>query len=192
MAISPSLDFPRRRFTVEEYHTMIETGILTEQDRVQLIAGEIVEMPPIGSKHASHVKKIASLFRGLEPEHVLVSVQDPIQLPPDSEPEPDIALVEPREDFYRDAHPTADDIYLLVEVADTTLELDRETKIPLYGRHDIPAVWLVDLESERLEIYEEPVDGEYTVIRRPPTDREIRVTGFEDLSFAAGECLIGD
>lgn len=192
MAVSQNLDLPRRRFTVEEYHTMIETGILTEQDRVQLIEGAILQLPSISPTHAAHVRNNASLLRSADSDRVGVRVQNPIQLPPGSEPEPDIALVEPRDDFYRDAHPTADDIYLLVEVADTSLELDRETKIPLYGRHGIPAVWLVDLEHRRLELYEEPVDGEYTVIRRPPADREIRVPGFDDLSVTAGECLIGD
>lgn len=188
MAVSQNLDLPRRRFTVEEYHTMIETGTLTEQDRVQLIEGEIVETPSISPTHAGHVRNNASLLRSADDDRVGVRVQNPIQLPPDSEPEPDIALVEPRDDFYRDTHPTADDIYLLVEVADTTLELDR----PLYGRHGLPAVWLVDLEHGRLEVYEEPVDGEYTAIRRPPADREIQVPGFDDLSFAAGDCLIDD
>ena len=192
MATSPTagLDLSRRRFSVDDYETMFEIGILTEDDRVELIDGEIVEMPPIGSLHASHVDKMAALLRRLEPSQALLRVQSPVALRPDSQPEPDISLLKPRDDYYRDAHPTPEDIILIVEVAETTAEFDRETKVPLYARHGVAATWLVDLEHGRLELYEEPVDGEYTLIRRPPAATEIHPPGLEDVSFPAGECFI--
>ena len=146
----------RRLFTVEEYHRMVQAGILNEDDRVELIEGEIVKMTPIGSRHAAAVKRLNRLFSQKAGTNFLVSVQDPIHLEEHSEPQPDLALLRPREDFYALAHPEPKDVLLVIEVAETSAEYDREKKVPLYARFGIPEVWLIDLEGEKLEAYRTP------------------------------------
>lgn len=148
--------FQRHRLTVAEYYRMGETGILAPDARVELIEGEIIDMPPIGSPHAGTVKYIGNRFAVAVRDKAIVSIQDPIFLDLHSEPQPDIALLRPRPDFYRSAHPTSADVFLIVEVADTSLAYDTQIKLPLYARHGIPEVWLVDLPNRRLIIHRTP------------------------------------
>ena len=150
-----------RRFTVDEYYRMAEAGILGEDDRVELLDGEIVEMSPIGPRHAATVTRLQRLFEHLAHRRALVRVQNPVRLDRYSEPEPDIALVTPREDFYAGGHPAPHDILLIVEVADTSLRSDRHRKLPGYARAGIPEVWLVDLTVDRVERYREPRGDAY-------------------------------
>jgi len=154
----------RRRFTSAEYHAMAEAGILSEDERVELIAGEIVRMAPIGSRHAGCVKRLNRQF-SLLGDRALVSVQDPIALGPSHEPEPDLAILRPREDDYTQSHPAPSDVLLLIEVADFSLDYDRTVKIPLYARAGIPEVWLVDLVQRAVEIYRQPSEGGYGDVR---------------------------
>ena len=156
----------RHKFTVEEYHRMAEAGILSEDDRVELIEGEIVEMAPIGSRHAGTVDFLADLFFRHVGKTLLVRVQSPVQLSEDTEPQPDLVLLKRREDFYRNRHPGPEDVLLLVEVAETTAGEDRAVKVPLYGRHGVPEVWLVDLSAEVVEVYREPSSAGYRQVRR--------------------------
>lgn len=151
----------RKKFTVEEYHQMIETGVLREDDRLELLDGEIIEMSPIGPRHASCVKKLSRWFWKTLGNRVIVSVQDPIVLVPDSEPQPDVALLVPRSDFYAERHPEPQDVFLAIEVADTSQEYDREVKIPAYARAGIREAWLVDLEARTVTVYREPRRGKY-------------------------------
>jgi Uma2 family endonuclease len=148
----------RHRITVEEYYRMAEAGLFKAEDRVELIEGEIIDMSPIGIDHAYVVKRLNSIFMHSVGMKAIVSVQDPIHLNPRCEPQPDIALLRYREDFFRLAHPIPEDIILLVEVSDTTLRYDKEIKLPLYARHGIPEVWIVDLEHGRLEVYHNPME----------------------------------
>jgi Uma2 family endonuclease len=159
-------ELERRRFTVAEYHRMAEAGILTEDDRVELIAGEIVEMSPIGSRHATVVKRGNRLFSRAVGDRALVSVQDPVDLDPYDEPQPDLALLRPRPDDYAAGHPRPADILLVVEVADTSLAADRRLKLPLYARAGVVEAWLVDLEGDALEVHREPRSTGYALIRR--------------------------
>jgi Uma2 family endonuclease len=149
--------FQRHRLTVAEYYRMGETGILAPDARVELIEGEVIDMPPIGSPHASTVFFISDRLRDAVKGVAFVWVQNPIRLSQHSEPQPDIALLRPRADFYRSAHPTPADVLLLVEVADTTLAYDTQIKLPLYARHGIPEVWLVDLTNQRFFVHGTPV-----------------------------------
>ncbi|MDQ3753319.1 MAG: Uma2 family endonuclease [Acidobacteriota bacterium] len=159
-----SQQFARRWFSVGEYQRMAETGILTEDDRVELIEGEIIEMSPIGRRHAACVKRLNALLgRRLGPS-VIVSVQDPIYLNDFSEPEPDIALLRPCEDFYEQVLPAASDVLLIVEVADTSVDYDRNKKLPLYARAGIPEMWLVDLSAHTITIYAQPLNGQYQLV----------------------------
>lgn len=118
----------RRRFTVDEYYRLAEAGILHEDDRVELIEGEVVEMAPIGSKHASQVDRLAQHFFALLGERSTVRVQSPVHLDEHSEPQPDVTLLRPRPDFYASAHPGPQDIMLVVEVAETSAEYDHRQK----------------------------------------------------------------
>ena len=138
----------RRRFTVEEYHRMGEAGILPEDSRVELIDGIVAVREPIGSHHAGTVNALGHLWMSRLGGRAIVQVQNPVEFPEElSELQPDIALLRPRPDFYRAAHPRAADVLLLIEVADTTLRLDRRVKIPLYGRAGVLEAWLLDLTS---------------------------------------------
>ena len=152
------------RWTVAEYHQMADTGLLDTSDRVELIEGEMIDMAPIGSRHAYLVDKLVqALTRDSGP--CLVRAQNPIFLGERSEPQPDVALV--RDKSYMEAHPTASDVLLIIEVADTTLEYDRDVKLGLYARHGIPEVWLLDVNARELTVYCEPAEGQYRLIRKP-------------------------
>lgn len=161
-----AIQMPRRRFTVDEYERMAAIGILTEDDRVELIEGEIVQMTPIGSAHAACVRRLDRLLHQQVGDTALISVQNPIRLGDTSEPEPDLALLRPREDDYAQAHPTAAAVLLVIEVADTSRDHDRDVKLPLYAQALIPEVWLVDLPGEEIERYTEPRAGSYRRVER--------------------------
>ena len=150
-----------RVFTVGEYYRMAEANILTEEDRVELIAGQIVAMSPIGSRHAACVKRLNLLLGKMIGDSMLLGVQDPIALDAYSEPEPDLVLLRPRADFYAAAHPAAGDVLLAVEVADTSASYDREVKVPLYAQAGLPEVWLIDLQEGRIEVYARPQGNAY-------------------------------
>jgi Uma2 family endonuclease len=151
----------KRWISAGEYERMGEAGIFPPDARLELIEGEIYEMSPIGSPHAACVDTLTLLFTEIAKRRFIVRVQNPIQLDDFSEPQPDIALVRWREEFYRDAHPTPEDVLLIVEVADTTVVTDRSVKIPLYAKAGVPEVWLVNIPDERVEINSDPAGGEY-------------------------------
>jgi Uma2 family endonuclease len=154
--------WPRRhRLTVEEYYQMAEVGLLAPDARVELIDGEIVDMAPIGSRHAAAVSLLAErLIRGVG-EAAIVWIQSPVRLDARSEPQPDLALLHPRGDRYAGGHPGPADVLLLIEVSDATLRYDREIKTGLYARHGVPEVWVVDLPNGRLHVLREPREGGY-------------------------------
>jgi Uma2 family endonuclease len=129
-----SVQIARHYFTADEFERMAERGVFLEDARLELVEGEIVEMSPIGKRRAACVDLLAELFRERLQRQVIVRVQNPIQLDDHSEPQPDLALLRRREDFYRDALPTPDDVLLVVEVADTSVEYDRQVKLPIYAR----------------------------------------------------------
>jgi Uma2 family endonuclease len=156
---------PYHRWSVDEYHQMAQAGLLDETDRVELIEGELIDMAPIGSKHAFLVDRLAELLSSGPNAGHMVRVQNPVVLGERNEPQPDIALV--RRVSYIDRHPCSDDILLIVEVSDTTLEYDREVKLALYARHGIPEVWLLDVKAGELTAYQDPAEGQYRLIRKP-------------------------
>jgi Uma2 family endonuclease len=155
-AMRPGL--AQRRFTAEEFHQMGGAGILDEDDRVELVDGRIIEMAAIGSHHAACVARLTRLMQQRGDE-VIVWVQNPLRLDPHTELVPDVALLRPRDDFYAGAHPGPGDVLLLIEVADSTLEYDRQVKIPLYGGACVPEAWLVDLPHRRIEVFRCPAAG---------------------------------
>ncbi|QEP42901.1 Uma2 family endonuclease [Ectothiorhodospiraceae bacterium BW-2] len=149
--ISPT----RHLLSVGDYYQMAINGILQPNERVELLEGEIFEMAPIGSSHAGMVKRLNYLFSGVAANRYIVTVQDPLRLDAHSEPEPDLMLLRYRDDFYSHAHPTAADVLLLIEVADSTLRYEREVKLPLYAQHGVSEVWIINLEAAQLECYRE-------------------------------------
>ena len=144
---------------------MAQAGIFSEGDRVELIEGEVVNMSPIGSIHAGCVNRLTALLSEKLGKRVVVGVQNPIRIDEHSEPEPDIALLKPRRDYYADAHPTPRDALLIIEVADSSLEYDRTVKLLLYARAGIPESWIVNLLDDAIETHSEPRDGKYQASR---------------------------
>lgn len=154
----------RYSFTVVEYRRMGEVGIISEDDRVELVCGEIIKMSPIGKRHAACVDALNELLQERLRRSVNVRVQNPVQLDDYSEPQPDIAVLKRRDDFYRHAHPRSEDVLVVIEVSDSTLELDQKVKVPLYAAAGIPEAWLVNLPEERIEVYSDPAGGEYQTV----------------------------
>jgi Uma2 family endonuclease len=175
------------RFTREDYDAMIAAGILDENDRVELIAGEILNKMPIGSTHASTVKRLNRIFSNRVRDRAIISIQDPIALDDFSEPEPDVALLAPRADLYEASHPAPADIYLIVEVADSSLRFDRERKIPLYAKAQIPEVWLVDLVEKNLTRFRKPIHGAYAEISRHVSGEGIPIPQAPGVEIAISE-----
>jgi Uma2 family endonuclease len=156
-----SRELAKHRISADEYERMGAAGVLSRDARFELIAGEIYEMSPIGSPHAACVDALTFIFGEVAQRRFIVRVQNPIRLDDFSEPQPDVALLRWRADFYRGAHPTPADVLLVVEVADTTVFTDRTVKIPLYAKAGIAEVWLVNLPDERVEIYNAPAGETY-------------------------------
>ena len=179
----------RHRFSVEEYHRMGQAGIFSEDARVELIEGEILEMTPIGSRHAAQVARLTDVLTFLLQRHAIVWVQNPVQLGSTIEPQPDLCVLRRRPDFYANAHPGPDDILLVIEVADTSLEFDRTVKIPLYARTGIHEAWLVDT-SGSIEVHRGPTQEGYRDMQRAAHGQRLTVEAFPDLSFPVDELLL--
>ena len=161
-------DLPRpHRLTVVDYYRMAEVGILAPDARVELIDGEIIDMAPPGSLHAAIVMLLTRAFIEAVGDRALVLAQNPVRFSEYSEPQPDLALLRPRGDSYREHHPRADELLLIVEVAASSLRFDIENKVPLYARHGIAECWLVDVDGKRLVRHRGPQQGAYTLIDEP-------------------------
>lgn len=184
-----TVQITRRLFSVKEYDQMITAGVFHEDDRIELLGGEIVTMTPIGIGHAACVKRLNHFLSRQLGDRVIISVQDPIHLDQQSEPEPDIAVLQPRADFYAGGHPEPEDIFLLVEVADSSFAYDREIKMPHFARVGIPEVWLVSVENETITVYRQPSPSGYTfeqTLRRGDT---LALLAFPDVVVTAVDIL---
>ncbi len=159
----------KHRFTVEEFRKMGEAGIFGEDDRVELLEGKIVEMTPIGSRHAACVRRVNRVFGQRLGDRATIAVQDPVRLGSHSELQPDLALLRVRTDEYALRHPGPEDVLLLVEVADTTSRWDREHKMPVYAAAGVSEVWLLDVGAQELELFRRPEGGGYreVAVARP-------------------------
>ncbi len=158
------LSIRRHRWTVKELQRFVEHGAFLPEDRIELIAGELIDMAPIGPEHAGVVDLLMDNLNQRVKQKLLIRGQNPIILGDHSAPQPDVALVHRHNDFYRSHHPHPEDIVLLIEVADTTVHYDRTVKIPLYTRYNIPEVWLIDLSKRCIEVYREPTETGYQTI----------------------------
>lgn len=189
-ALMPSRPaIPPGPFTVDEYDQLIRDGIFDLHRRVELIEGELVWMSPIGSPHASAVAGLNAYFSASLGNRVLVWVQNPIRLGDRSEPEPDVVLLRPRPDRYRSGHPGPEDILLVIEVADTTLDYDRSVKGPLYARHGIGEYWIVNLNDELVEVHLDPGPNGYGTVEPFGLDSILTVTALPGLRVPVREFL---
>jgi Uma2 family endonuclease len=176
-------DTPRRhRLTVSDYYRMAEVGILAPDARVELIDGEIFDMAPPGSQHAAAVLRLTEILVRSVADDAMVLVQNPVRLSELSEPQPDLALLKRREDFYSGNHPGPADTLLVIEVADSSLRFDRDTKAALYATHGIPEMWLVDLRGRRLVRHRLPEQGSYSEIDEPELGSPIRISALSGIS----------
>jgi Uma2 family endonuclease len=160
MVTRPNLK--RHRFNVDEYHRMAKAGILHEDDRIELIEGELIEMAAVGSRHMACVNDLNRLFVSRLGDRAIVSIQNPVCLSFHSEPEPDLSILRPHPNRYRDRIPLPEDVLLLIEVADTTFAHDRAVKLPLYAAAGIPEVWIADLPRRRFLLHRTPEGNAYT------------------------------
>ena len=180
-----ALEIVRRQWSVDDYHRMAETGILEEDERVELIGGDVLQMPRIEARHAACVDRLTMALAPAVASSAIVRVQGPIQVDDYSEPQPDLAVLRIRGDFYRDGHPLPADVLLLIEVADSSLLYDRNTKLPVYARAHSPEVWLVSVPDERVERYSEPVNGIYQAIQIVQRGQAVVSTTLPEVTIAA-------
>ncbi|MCU7244872.1 MAG: Uma2 family endonuclease [Microcystis aeruginosa WS75] len=184
-----SLSLITRKFTVEEYEKMTTQGIIKPDEKVELIRGEIIKMSPMGTRHAAGIDRLTQLLYQKFGDLILLGVQNPIRLNNNSQPEPDLSLLIPRSDFYVAAYPCPQDIYLIIEVSDSTIDYDRNTKIPLYAEANIKEVWIINLKEECLEVYRHPLHGSYQAIQKYYRGESIFIESFPEIELTLIEIL---
>jgi Uma2 family endonuclease len=184
-----SVKMQRRLFTVQEYHLMAEAGVFGEDDRVELIEGEIIVMAAIGTRHASCVRRLIRQFRQIPEELAILDAQNPIQLTERTEPQPDVVLLQFRADYYATAHPMPHEVLLLVEVSDSTVDFDRTVKVPNYARTGIQEVWLWDLEANCLEVYREPTANGYALVQKFWRGQQVSPLAFPEFEVSVNLIL---
>jgi len=161
----------RYKWTVDDYHKLVDAGVFTAESRVELIEGELIEMAPVGGQHVSTVNRLNKMLVLAVGNHGVVSVQNPVTLPPYSEPEPDFAILKPGADMPDAGVPRSSDVLLLIEVADTTIRYDRSIKLHLYAKQGIVEYWIIDISKKRVEVYlDRTVDGYSTFMELAPGD----------------------
>ena len=178
-----------RKFTVAEYYRMAEVGILKSDERVELIEGEILVMPPIGPEYANNVDEYIDVFAQYAQDRFRIRIQNPVRLSDESEPEPDVALLRRRPEGYGAAHPTPADVLLVIEVAHSSLEYDRNIKAHIYGRSGVPETWVRNLPEDCIERFTEPgADGytQHTIHRRGET---LTPVSMPDLELTVADLL---
>jgi Uma2 family endonuclease len=184
-----SVEVSKLQFSIEEYYRIAAAGVLREDDRVELIEGEIIRMNPIGSRHAACVGRLTRLLGQRGGDNTIVWVQNPVQINDYSEPVPDITLLRWRDDFYAHAKPVPDDVLLIVEVSDSTVNYDRKVKRPLYARAGVPEMWLVNLPEELIEVFTRPANGTYQETRLVRRGETITVASAGGLTVEADAVL---
>ncbi|NEO82848.1 MAG: Uma2 family endonuclease [Spirulina sp. SIO3F2] len=174
----------RKTFTVQEFRQILELDFL-QDTRLELLNGEIIDMGKIGPRHAAIVRRLTRLLsQQLDPTQATLDVQNPIEISPNSQPQPDLSLLVSREDDYEARHPLPSDVVLLIEVADTTLESDRKIKVPLYSQAGIPEVWLVDLNGKMLTAHRQPSPQGYRLVQLQSFDDTISPLRLPDVSLS--------
>jgi Uma2 family endonuclease len=179
----------RRLFTVDEYHTLADIGVLTEDDRVELIDGEILQMPPIGPEHVGNVNWFTNAFSRHFGERAQVSIQNPVRLGLRVEPQPDVAVLKPRPDYYRAELPTPNDVLVLIEIAQSSLEYDRKTKARLYARAGIMEYWIVNLVDREVIVHRDPLRARYRSVQTLRHGNTVAPLAFPDIVISVSDIL---
>lgn len=178
-----------RLITTDEYHRMAEVGILAADEQVELLAGQILQKMPKGPAHSALCKRIEKLLERQLGEQALVRLQDPVWLDRHSEPEPDIAVVHPQDNFYADHHPVPNEVYLMIEIADTTLSRDLGTKANLYAAAGIVEYWVFHIATQQLHVFREPQPNGYQCQLTLKGQQSIAPIAFPDCSVTVQECF---
>lgn len=186
-AAAPPIE--RYRLTSAIFHEMVEKGILSEDDRLELIEGELVTMSPIGPEHSGIVDQLAAILIKQLGDRAVVKVQGPLQLDESTEPQPDLILLEPRRDYYKHSLPRPIDVALVIEVADSSLAYDRAIKMPLYAGAGIPEAWIVNLIDRWIEVYRDPSPAGYTTMLKILAGKSISPRAFDDVVVTVDELL---
>ncbi len=179
----------RRRFTVDEYYAMVPAGILRENDRVELIDGEIVTMSTIGDEHHASVDVSTKFLVMAFGDRAIVRVQGSVRLDDYNQPQPDFAVLKHRDDYYRSRPAGPTDTLLPIEVADTSLSYDRRVKLPLYARFAIPEFWIVNIPARTIEVYTVPVDGEFTSRQTFRPGQTVTPSAFADVVIPVSDIV---
>ena len=188
----PRPEFPEPyKFDVHQYRALSDEGILTPDDRVELIYGEIVAMSALSAEHMATVDSSSMFWVPAVGDRAIVRVQGSIRLNEWNEPHPDIALLKRRADFYRSRTAGPDDVLLIVEVAESSLEYDREIKLRLYAEFAIPETWIANIRARTVEVYTDPVDGEYTERRTFRHGQTATPAAFPDVELPVSDVIGG-
>lgn len=179
----------KHRFTVDDYYRMGDAGVFPPGRRVELLEGEIIDMMPVGPFHSGVVNQLTDFFTLCAHRRWLVSNQNPVRLNPHSEPQPDLVIVRFADDYYKERHPTPDDVLLLIEVADSSLDYDRGDKLAAYGKAGIEEYWLVNLKEQCVEIYREPHFTGYASTRVLKPGDHAAPAAFSDVMVDLAELL---
>ena len=191
METIPMRTYPAKKlFNVDDYYRMAEVGILRPDDRVELIRGEIIEMSPIGLRHAACVDRATEFFVVALHGRANVRVQGPNRLDNYNEPQPDVSVLKSKTDYYLSGHPGPENIYLVVEVSDTTLAFDRNVKLPMYAIARIPEVWIVDIQAGVLLIHREPEGDAYKTLFAQGREDSISPVAFPDVVLKVADLLV--
>ncbi len=190
-ALPTAVTMPDRyRFTAEQYNRLGEARVLGEDDRVELMDGEILLMCPIGYRHAAHVTELTTLLVRNSMEEMRVSVQNPLDLGQRYQPQPDLMLLRERADRYKSGLPTAADVLLLIEVADSSLDYDQHTKLPVYAQAGIAEVWIVNLDADQVEVYTQPQGTAYTATRVVGRGETVPIGASPTVTLQADDILL--
>jgi Uma2 family endonuclease len=178
---------PRHRFTVADYYRMSETGVLRPNARMELLDGEVIDVPPAGPFHGGVIARLTEIFNTIANKRWLVWPQNAVRLDEHTELRPAVALLKPFPDDYTSRLPRPEDVYLLIEVSDATLEFDRKEKLPAYGRAGIVEVWIANLQEQTIEVYWEAGFSGYNASAILRTGDKASPLAFQDASVDVGE-----
>jgi Uma2 family endonuclease len=179
----------RYYFSVDDYYRMADAGVFPIDARVELIDGEVIEMCPIGNRHAGCVNRLGMILTRSVSDFAIVAIQNPVRLNDFSEPQPDIALLKPRADYYSNSHPTPADVLLIIEVADTSVNFDRRVKLPLYACAGIPETWVMVLPKDQIEVHSQPINGKYQKVQRLKRGKALVSPTVAGLHFKVADLL---
>lgn len=179
----------KKLFTVDEYYRMGEAGIFDPEARLELIEGEIIEMSPVGDPHIGCVNRANAVFARRLGDKAIVSIQNPVRLSRYTEPQPDIVLARPRPDFYAGRRISPEDIFLVIEISDTTLRYDCNRKMPLYAKARVPELWIENLQENVILVYRNPKHETFETSSVFKRGESISLAAFPEISFKVDELL---